>query len=52
MPYASEAQRGYMHVHHPDIAARWDAKYGGKIRGRKKPKRAKEAIKGRASRAS
>jgi hypothetical protein len=48
MPYASEAQRGYMHVHHPDIAARWDAKYGGKIR-RRKPKKAKEAIKGRAA---
>jgi hypothetical protein len=24
MPYVSKAQRGYMHVHHPKIAARWD----------------------------
>lgn len=27
MPYKSEAQRKYMHVAHPDIAARWDRKY-------------------------
>ena len=25
MPYKSEAQRKYMHVEHPEIAARWDA---------------------------
>lgn len=24
MPYASDKQRGYMHVHHPKIAAKWD----------------------------
>ncbi len=27
MPYASDAQRGYMHVHHPEIAKKWDAEY-------------------------
>jgi hypothetical protein len=27
MPYESEAQRGYMHVHHPEIAKRWDREY-------------------------
>lgn len=27
MPYVSKAQRGYMHVHHPRIAARWDKEY-------------------------
>ncbi len=27
MPYVSQAQSGYMHVHHPDIAARWDREY-------------------------
>lgn len=26
-PYQSDAQRAYMHIHHPDIAARWDAEY-------------------------
>jgi hypothetical protein len=31
MPYKSKAQRGYMHVHHPKVAAKWDKKYGGKI---------------------
>lgn len=24
MPYKSDAQRGYMHANHPEIAARWD----------------------------
>jgi hypothetical protein len=44
MPYRSEAQRGYMHVHHPAIAARWDRKYGGKIvPSKKKRKRDHEA---------
>jgi len=31
MPYRSEKQRRYMHAVHPDIAARWDTEYGGKI---------------------
>ncbi len=37
MPYASARQRRYMHARHPRIAARWDRKYGGKVRkkGRK-----------------
>jgi hypothetical protein len=49
MPYRSEAQRRFMHARHPDIAARWDSEYGGKIvKKGKKPSRAKEAIKGRA----
>lgn len=25
MPYASDKQRKYMHLNHPDIAAKWDA---------------------------
>ena len=32
MPYTSEKHRGFMHAKHPKIAARWDKKYGGKIR--------------------
>lgn len=35
MPYRSAAQRGYMHIHHPEIAHEWDKKYGGKIRRKK-----------------
>jgi hypothetical protein len=31
MPYASAKQRAYMHIHHPEVAARWDKKYGGKV---------------------
>ena len=33
MPYKSEKQRAYMHIHHPKIAARWDKEYGGRIEG-------------------
>ena len=46
MPYASEAQRGYLHAVHPEIAARWDAeekKHSGK---KDKPKRKKPKPKG------
>jgi hypothetical protein len=37
MPYKSQAQAGYMHIHHPGIAAKWDsehheAKKKGKIK--------------------
>jgi hypothetical protein len=38
MPYRSVAQRAFMHAQHPDIAARWDAEYGGKIVKAKKKK--------------
>jgi hypothetical protein len=31
MPYRSEKQRRFMHARHPDIAARWDREYGGRI---------------------
>lgn len=31
MPYKSTKQRAYMHIHHPEIAKRWDKKYGSKI---------------------
>ena len=24
MPFKSEKQRAYMHIHHPEIAKRWD----------------------------
>jgi hypothetical protein len=31
MPYRSAKQRKFMHARHPEIAARWDRKYGGKV---------------------
>jgi len=31
MPYKSAKQRAYLHIKHPEIAKRWDKKYGGKI---------------------
>lgn len=39
MPYRSQKQRSWMHIHHPKIAKRWDKKYGGKIRRGKKGKK-------------
>jgi len=39
MPYASERQRRYMHARHPDIAARWDAEYGPKVKSEHQPRR-------------
>jgi hypothetical protein len=43
MPYRSSKQRAYMHIHHPDIAARWDKEYGGKI-AKKKAKKAMKSL--------
>lgn len=31
MPYRSTSQRKFMHAVHPEIAAKWDKKYGSKI---------------------
>jgi hypothetical protein len=44
MPYKSEKQRRFMHAKHPDIAARWDKEYGGKVQAKKKHK-AKKPVK-------
>lgn len=38
MPYKSAKQRRYMHAKHPEIAARWDKKYGGKVVKKRKKK--------------
>lgn len=32
MPYKSEKQRRFMHAKHPAIAAKWDRKYGTKVK--------------------
>lgn len=52
MPYQSEAQRGYMHVHHPSIAARWDREFPdqGKLPYHKRKKARLKAVKRRAHR--
>lgn len=42
MPYRSDKQSRFMHAEHPDIAKRWDAKYGGKIVPPKKKKKKKK----------
>lgn len=39
MPYRSAKQRRFMHARKPGIAARWDAKYGGKIVRKKSTRR-------------
>lgn len=51
MPYESEAQRAFMHIHHPGIAARWDEKYPdqGKLPKHKRKARMK-AVRRRARR--
>lgn len=54
MPYKSAKQRRFMHARHPDIAARWDREYGGKVTGKKsKPKsKPKSSPKSKARRKS
>jgi hypothetical protein len=32
MPYKSDKQRKFMHAKLPQIAKKWDKKYGGKIK--------------------
>jgi hypothetical protein len=39
MPYRSAKQRRFMHAKHPKIAARWDKKYGGKVKSKTTKKR-------------
>ena len=31
MPYKSDKQRKYLHAKEPELAAKWDKKYGGKV---------------------
>ena len=42
MPFKSEAQRRFMHAKHPEIAKKWDKKYGKAIVGLKKAKTSKD----------
>lgn len=36
MPYKSKKQRAWMHFNKPEIARKWDKKYGGKVVRKKK----------------
>lgn len=36
MPYKSAKQRRYLHAKEPALAAKWDKKYGGKVKKTKK----------------
>ena len=35
MPYRSSKQRAWMHINKPELAKKWDAKYGSKIQRKK-----------------
>jgi hypothetical protein len=40
MPFKSEKQRRFMHAKHPEIAKRWEKKYGSKpVEGLKKARK-------------
>lgn len=41
MPYRSPKQRAYLHIHEPELAAKWDRKYGTGIHGAVKRAKAK-----------
>jgi hypothetical protein len=38
LPYKSAKQRRFLHAKHPELAAKWDRQYGGKVK-RAKPKK-------------
>lgn len=44
MPYRSDRQRRYMHAKHPEIAAKWDRKYGGKVAKKKATKKTRRRM--------
>ena len=43
MPYKSAKQRRFMHAVVPDVARKWDKKYGAKVGGGKTHKQKKKA---------
>lgn len=51
IPYKSAKQRAYLHIHEPQLAARWDKEYGGKVKKAAKkaaPKKGRSRGKGKA----
>jgi hypothetical protein len=45
MPYASKAQRGLMHLKHPEIAKRWDKENPANAKSKSLPEHKKPAPK-------
>lgn len=45
-PYRSTKQRAFMHIRMPEIASRWDEKYGGKVVPKKRKRKRWESKKG------
>jgi hypothetical protein len=46
MPYKSQKQAAYMHIHHPEIAKRWDKEAeSGSKKKKKKHSKAFEGLK-------
>jgi len=39
MPFRSQKQRRYMHAKHPEIAQRWEKKYGSKPKPKAKKRK-------------
>lgn len=46
MPYKSDKQRRYLHAKEPEVAAKWDKKYGGKVKSKKSGKSASKRKRG------
>jgi hypothetical protein len=40
MPYKSEKQRRYLHANEPELAKKWDKKYGSSIQKQKQQAKA------------
>jgi hypothetical protein len=49
MPFRSEKQRRYLHIHNPKLAAEWERKYGSKPQASKKKRTAKKTTQGKRS---
>lgn len=46
MPFRSEKQRKFMHAKHPEIADKWEEKYGSKPVKKSKKKKRNKALEG------
>ena len=44
MPYSSDKQRRWMHANKPEIAQKWDKKYGSKPKANKPKPKKKSAL--------
>ncbi len=44
MPYKSDKQRRFLHAVHPELAKKWDKKYGGAVKGSKPAEQKKRKV--------